>query len=247
EAYGLAGAIVERHETHGSIVFLAGERAYKLKRSVRFPYMDYSTLERRKAMCEAELAVNRRLAPELYIETATVVRHKDGSLHIGGAADSSGAVDWLVVMRRFDQGTLLESMRARGSLSAPLMRQLGERIAEFHLAAERQPAWGGAAGIEAIIDENRDLLNPLTGRPFDRSKIDRLDGLARNELKKLRTLLDTRRDAGHVRRCHGDLHLNNICLWDGRPVPFDAIEFCDAFACIDVLFDLALLLMDLDR
>ncbi len=246
-AYGLADAAVERHETHGSIVFLAGERAYKLKRAVRFPYMDYSTVERRKAMCAAELTVNRRLAPELYIGTAAVVLGKDGSFHIAETSDGGNAVDWLVVMKRFPQEALLESMRARNVLDISLMRQLGERIAAFHLDAERRPAFGGAEGIAAVIEENNCLLAKFAGQIFDRAKIGHLDGLAREALAMLRNLLDGRRGTGHVRRCHGDLHLNNICLLDGKLVPFDAIEFCDSFACIDVFYDLAFLLMDLDR
>ncbi len=247
QAYGLESGTIERCATHGSFVFLAGERAYKLKRAVRFPYMDYSTLKRRKAMCEAELAVNRRLAPELYIGTAPIVRRKDGSLHIGGADETHDAIDWLVVMRRFGQDALFDAMQRRGALTLPLMRQLAERIAAFHLGADKQPAFGGARGIAAVIEENIDLLGKMAGHPFERARIDRLAALAGQALERARSLLDARRDDGHVRRCHGDLHLGNICLFDGRPVPFDAIEFREEFTAIDVLYDLAFLLMDLDR
>jgi len=247
EAYGLRHGPIARHATHGSIVFLAGERAYKLKQAVKFPYMDYSTAARRKAMCEAELAVNRRLAPEIYIGVEPVVRTGNGALHIGKTSVADSPQDWLVVMRRFDQGSLLESMRRRGALGPPLMRQLGERIAAFHAGAEPIAEFGGAQGIAAVIDENRDLLGKLAGRPFAPDKIARLDALARQALADLRELLEERREKRFVRRCHGDLHMNNICVFDGRPVPFDAIEFLDSFACIDVFFDLAFLLMDMDR
>ena len=137
ESYGLArGEKIERHETHGSFVFLAGDRAYKLKRAVKFPYMDYSTVERRSAMCERELAVNRRLAPELYLETTPVRRGRDGTMHIGpGDGD---VLDWLVVMRRFGQDDLLESLRKSGKLDARLMREVGQRLAIFHRNAEQQ-------------------------------------------------------------------------------------------------------------
>ncbi len=245
-AYGLTDTTIERHETHGSIVFLAGERAYKLKRAVRFPYMDYSTVALRKAMCAADLTVNRRLAPELYVGTAVILR-EDGSFHIAETSDGGNAVDWLVVMKRFPQEALLESMRARNVLDISLMRQLGERVAAFHLGAERRPAFGGVEGIAAVIEENRSLLGKFAGHPFDRSKIEHLDGLAREALARLRNLLDRRRGTGYVRRCHGDLHLNNICLLDGKAIPFDAIEFNESFACIDVLYDLAFVLMDLDH
>ena len=242
ESYGLAhGEKVERHATHGSFVFLAGDRAYKLKRAVKFPYMDYSTLDRRKAMCERELAVNHRLAPEIYLETMPVRRGRDGTLHIGAGAGD--VLDWLVVMRRFEQGDLLESRRRGGRLDARLMREVGERLADFHGKAEPQTDFGGAAGIAAVVDENKELLGP----PLDAGKIAAFNAAAEKALEALKPFLEKRREAGLVRRVHGDLHLNNICVFDGKPVPFDAIEFQDDFACIDVLFDLALLLMDLDR
>jgi len=242
ESYGLAhGDTVERHATHGSFVFLAGDRAYKLKRAVRFPYMDYSTVERRRAMCERELAANRRLAPELYLETAPIRRGPDGALHVGKG--DGEVLDWLVVMRRFGQDHLLESMRKNAKLDARLMRDVGERLAAFHASAERQEKFGGAAGIAAVVDENREMLGP----PLDAEKIARLNASAAQTLEVLAPFLDGRRDAGFVRRVHGDLHLNNICVFEGKAVPFDAIEFQDDFASIDVLFDLALLLMDLDR
>jgi len=240
ESYGLAhGENVERHATHGSFVFLACDRAYKLKRAVKFPYMDYSTVERRKAMCERELAVNRRLAPELYLETIPVRR--DGALHIGQGEGE--VLDWLVVMRRFGQDDLLESLRKTGKLDTRLMREVGERLATFHRDAERQTALGGADGIATVVDENEALLGP----PLDAAKIARLNAAAEKMLKALTPFLDARREAGFVRRVHGDLHLNNICVFEGKAIPFDAIEFQDDFASIDVLFDLALLLMDLDR
>ena len=242
ESYGLArGEKIERHETHGSFVFLAGDRAYKLKRAVKFPYMDYSTVEHRRAMCERELAVNRRLAPELYLETTPIRRGRDGTMRIG--AGDGDILDWLVTMRRFGQDDLLESRRKSGTLDARLMREVGERLAVFHRNAEEQAEFGGAAGIATVVDENKALLGP----PLDAVKIARLNAAAGKMLKTLAPFLDARREAGFVRRVHGDLHLNNICVFEGKPVPFDAIEFQDDFACIDVLFDLALLLMDLDR
>lgn len=241
ESYGLAhGEDVERHATHGSFVFMAGERAYKLKRAVKFPYMDYSTVERRKAMCERELAVNRRLAPEIYLETVPVRRRGDGTMQIG--QDDGNVLDWLVVMRRFGQDDLLESLRKSGKLDARLMREVGERLAAFHKSAEPQTNFGGAAGIAAVVDENKALLGP----PLDAGKIAQLNAATRKMLETLKPFLEARREAGFVRQVHGDLHLNNICVFEGKPVPFDAIEFEDGFACIDVLFDLALLLMDID-
>lgn len=247
DAYGLKGAAVERHETHGSVVFLCGGHAYKLKRAVRYDYMDYSTPARREAMCKAELAVNRKLAPEIYVDVRPVLRGGDGALRIGNPGERDGAVDWLVVMRQFGQETLLEQMRRRGALTVALMRTLAERVADIHRAAEVDRRFGGAQGLAAVVEENVRMFASMRDDPFAPEAVARWEKSARAALQSLQPLLDSRRDDGHVRRCHGDLHLNNICLLEGRPVPFDAIEFRDDFACIDVLYDLAFLLMDLDR
>jgi aminoglycoside phosphotransferase family enzyme/gluconate kinase len=244
--YGTGVEQVERHETHGSMVFLAGERAFKLKRAVRYPYMDYSTPARRRAMCEAELAVNQRMAPELYLEVRAIVRARDGTLRFDSSSDPIAAIDWVVVMKRFDQAALFEEMRKRGGLSAPLMRTLAEVIAHFHREAEVRPRFGGPAGILTVIDENRAIF----GRSLDLFGEDRVGRYATSAgaaLRNMAELLEVRRHSGFVRRCHGDLHLNNICLIGGRPVLFDAIEFGEEFASIDVFYDLAFLLMDLER
>lgn len=244
-SYGPDVKTVERYETHGAIVFLAGNMAYKLKRAVRFPYMDYSTLQLRRAMCEAELNVNRRAAPTLYLETRPLVRKPDGNIAFGTPADC--AVDWVVVMRRFPQSALFEEMRKRGELDEALMRQLAEAIAALHANAEVKRDQGGADAILRVIDENVAMLRALENQPFSRAQIDRYETLSRIAVAKLGPLLDLRRISGLVRRCHGDLHLNNICLIDGKPVLFDAIEFNEDFSCIDTFYDLAFLLMDLEH
>jgi len=243
--YGLPdGEKVERNETHGAVVFLAGDRAYKLKRAVKYPYLDYSTPELRRKACLAELEVNRRAAPDLYLSVKAVVRDGD-RLHL--ADGGPGAVDWVLVMRRFEESGLLEQQRRAGKLTPELMRALAETIAGFHAAAEPRPDFGGAAGMAGIVDENVTVLETMAGRVFDRAKVDALARLSWAEMERLTPLLDRRRDTGLVRRCHGDLHLNNICLIDGRPTLFDAIEFSEEFASIDVFYDLAFLIMDLDR
>lgn len=247
KTYGNAVLRVERRETHGAIVFLAGDRAYKLKRAVRFPYMDYSTTALRRAMCEAELAVNRRMAPDLYLEIRAIVQARDGTIRFGRNTDEAAIIDWVVVMRRFKESALLEEMRKRNGLSVPLMRQLAEAIAAFHLSAEKRPFFGGATGILRVIDENVAVLRDAIDRPFDAGRIEVYSALAHNAQRDLSELLETRRQTGFVRRCHGDLHLNNICMLGGKPVLFDAIEFDEDFASIDVFYDLAFLLMDLEH
>ncbi|MFQ5466750.1 MAG: AAA family ATPase [Kiloniellaceae bacterium] len=246
-AHGAGVEAVERIDTHGAMVFLAGARAYKIKRAVRFPYMDFSTLERRQAACEREVALNRRTAPALYLGVEAIVRREDGSLAMGGAGEP---MEWAVVMRRFDQDTLLDRMAEAGTLGLDHMRDLADAIAAFHDAAEPlagdQAPGGGAAGLGVVIDENG---SELAERPdlFPHDQAAALSAVARAALARVGPLLDKRLAAGYVRRCHGDLHLGNVCLIDGRPTIFDAIEFNDAIACIDVLYDLAFLLMDLEH
>ena len=247
ESYGLApNTAVDLHETHGAIVFLAGNRAYKLKRAVRYPYMDYSTPERRRLMCEQELAVNRRTAPLLYLEVRPIVRDTADRLRFG-PLEGAAILDWVVVMRRFEEDDLLESMRRRGRLEAASMRPLAEAIAAFHGSAEVRRDFGGAAGIAAVIEENIAIIEGQAGHPFESHAIERYARLSTARFDRVRGILEQRREDGFVRRCHGDLHLNNICLIDGMPMLFDAIEFSEAFACIDVFYDLAFLVMDLDR
>jgi aminoglycoside phosphotransferase family enzyme len=153
KSYGPYVDAVERHETHGAIVFLAGERAYKLKRAVRFPYMDYSTAERRREMCERELDVNRRTAPELYLEVRPIVRDR-GVLRLGTQTESAKPLDWVVVMQRFPQAALLKNLCRSGRLTAPLMRRVAEAVARFHASAEVTGEFGGEGGIRMVIEGN---------------------------------------------------------------------------------------------
>ena len=245
-SYGPDVHTVERHETHGAIVFLAGDRAYKLKRAVKFPYMDYSTVERRRGMCAQELAVNRRMAPTLYIDVCPIVRHGT-RLRFGTATEGASAVDWVVVMRRFDQAALLESLRRSGGLTTELMRDVAETIARFHADAEVRHDFGGEAALRVVIADNTAILESRSGRPFRTESVKHYERAAPGTVDRVAALLEERRQTGHVRRCHGDLHLNNIFVQEGHLVLFDAIEFDDRFAYIDVLYDLAFLLMDLDR
>jgi aminoglycoside phosphotransferase family enzyme/predicted kinase len=238
------GAAVDRLDTHASIVFLAGTRAYKLKRAVRFDYLDFSTPERRRALCEAEVRLNRRTAPTLYRGVMAVTREADGSYALDG---TGAAVDWVVEMNRFRQEDLFDRLASAGGLRLELMSPLAAEIAGFHLAAERRPDHGGRAGMSWVIEGNaaglaefgRTCLEPLT--------VDRVIDASRRELDRQAALLERRRESGFVRHCHGDLHLRNIVLLDGHPTLFDGVEFNDEISCTDVLYDLAFLLMDLWR
>ena len=233
---------VQTIETHASIVFLAGDRAFKLKRAVKYTYLDYSTPDLRRRACEAEVALNRRTAPTLYLSATAILRKPDGRLSFDGPGEP---VDWVVVMRRFPQEALFSHLAEQGALTSELAFDLASQIAAFHAIAEIDPRHGGAAGVAAVIqinDENLRRAPPFGISPPD---IDRLRDASRAALETHAALLDRRRSTGRVRRCHGDLHLANICLVEGQPTLFDCIEFSDLISCIDVLYDLAFLLMDL--
>jgi aminoglycoside phosphotransferase family enzyme/predicted kinase len=237
-------APAKRIDTHGAVVFLSGERAYKLKRAVKFPYMDFSTVARRAAMCAAEIEINRRLAPEIYLGIAAVRRTPE--LELGEVGEQvSDAIDWLVVMRRFDEDGLLDRMAERGALTPELMAALGARIALFHdRVAPIRDGFGRpddyGHSIAADIRQMREQ-----GERLDPSASEALAKGMPAALEPHKGLVAQRVAAGAIRRCHGDLHLRNIVLIDGKPVPFDAIEFSERIPNIDVLYDLSFALMDL--
>lgn len=238
------GASVERIDTHSAIVFLAGERAYKLKRAVRFDYLDFSTPERRRRFCEAEVRLNRRTAPSLYRGVIAITRGPDGALTLGGSGEP---VDWVVEMVRFPQDALFDRLAAAGRLDLALMPPLAAAIAEFHAAAGRRSDHGGRAGMSWVVEGNAEGFVEFGAGIFDAAAHGRLTDAARAAVERLGGLLDARREAGFVRHCHGDLHLRNIVLLEGRPTLFDGVEFNDEISCTDVLYDLAFLLMDLWR
>lgn len=236
------GAKAETITTHASIVFLVGDRVLKLKRAVKYSYLDFSTAELRRQSCEAELALNRRTAPKLYLGLAPVTRTADGGLALGGRGE---AIDWVVVMQRFPQEALFSRLAETDRLTPGLMRDLADRIAAFHRDAEITPDFGGVKGIAQVIGINDENLRRDGPPGIPVSEAEALTAAARKSATDLSGLLERRRAAGKVRHCHGDLHLNNICLIDGEPTLFDCIEFNPSLASIDVLYDLAFLLMDL--
>jgi uncharacterized protein len=235
-----AGTAVEVVRTHASLVFLCGDSALKLKRAIAYSYLDYSTPERREAACREELAINQRIAPQLYLAVRAVTREPHGL-----ALDGSGpAVDWVVAMRRFPDDALFDRIAARGALTPALITQLVAEVLAFHAAAEQTRRYGGAAAVAALIAGNDANLRK---HGFDADRVARLRETQCAALDRIGALLERRREMGHVRHCHGDLHLGNVCLWQGTPTLFDAIEFDPTLSRIDVLYDLAFLLMDLWR
>lgn len=235
---------VERIETHMSLVFVGRSRAFKLKRAVKYPYVDFSTAERRHCACAEEVRINRRTAPDLYHGVIAVTREAGGRLALAGDGD---VVDWVVDMSRFDQATLFDRKAARGELDRRVIEDLAEAVARFHLAAEPRTDFGGREWVGRTLDLNEASYARFAKGTLAAEAVERLNRGERAAFERLGDLLDERRDSGLLKLCHGDLHLRNIFMGERGPVIFDAIEFNDTFSVIDVFYDLAFLLMDLDR
>jgi uncharacterized protein len=234
------GAAVRRIDTHAASVFLAGARAYKVKRAVRFPFLDYSTLAKRKAACEAELAVNRPFAPDIYLRIVAVTR-QNGVLALDGPGEP---VEWAVEMRRFDENATLDRLAERGEIDAALADALARAVAAAHADAPPVDAKPWVEALGRFIEQNEAAFREMPDL-FPAANAEALASASTSALDRVRPLLQARGTQGLVRRGHGDLHLGNIALIEGRPVPFDAIEFDPLIAAGDVLYDLAFLLMDL--
>ena len=235
------GAPVKRIDTHAASVFLAGSRALKIKRAVKLPFLDFSTLEKRKAACEAELQVNAAFAPALYRGVLPITRENDGRLALDGSGE---VVEWAVELARFDEMQTLERLADAGRIDAALADALGCAVAQAHAAARPVTGFGFADVLAGIVAKDQSELAGFTNL-LAAEDVAELAKQTRNAMAPLRPLLLAREEEGLVRRCHGDLHLGNIVLIDGAPVLFDALEFDERIATVDTLHDLAFLLMDL--
>ncbi|MBL8565729.1 MAG: AAA family ATPase [Hyphomicrobiaceae bacterium] len=229
--------------THAAIVFVGATRALKIKRAVKLPYLDFSTLERRRAACLHEIEVNRTAASDIYLGVVPIIERTGGGLAIGGPGTP---LEWAVEMRAFDQADLLSERAAAGLLPPALLTALADAVATAHERAQIRTGTDAVAKMSSIV---RDVTVAARASASDglATRIDAVRLAAETALARAEPVLVARAAAGCVRRCHGDLHLANIVVWDGRPTPFDAIEFDDEIATVDTLYDLAFLLMDLDR
>lgn len=239
--YGGRAGEVKRIDTHAAMVFLAGDDVYKVKRAVRFPFLDFSTLEKRRRACEREVELNRATAPDIYIGVVPITRAADGGLSFTGRGPT---VEWAVHMRRFDETATLDRLCASGRIDAALIDALAAQVAGLHRGAAVAKATDIAGRMARIASQNIGELRDRSDL-FAPDRVDRLAAATDAALRRVAPLMRRRAAAGQVRRCHGDLHLANIALIDGRPVIFDALEFDEELATIDILYDLAFLLMDL--
>ena len=233
---------VRRIDTHGASVFLEGGRALKIKRAVRFPFLDYSTLAKRRAACDEEIKINRLFAPQIYRRVVPITQRDDGSLEIGGLG---APVEFAIEMNRFDERRTFDHLAEAGPLDPALIDAAAEAIAASHRSAPLAPAEPWIHSIPGIIEGNTAAFREAACYPG--KDIDDLEHASLSAFSRLRGLLEQRGRQGYVRRCHGDLHLANIVLIGDLPVLFDAIEFDPTVASVDVFYDLAFPIMDLIR
>jgi aminoglycoside phosphotransferase family enzyme/predicted kinase len=230
-------------ETHISWVLIAGSFAYKIKKAVNLGFLDFTSLAKRRFYCEEELRLNRRLAPQLYLE----------AVPIGGSAESpilgqEPAIEYAVKMRRFAPNNLMDKLLAKGKVTAQHIDQLAAALAAFHHSLPRalpDPPYGSPASIRAAAVQNFEQMQPLLADLADLAQLATIKRLTEDEYAAHEKDFAARRTQGFVRECHGDLHLGNIALIRGQPVPFDGIEFSTDLRWEDVMSEAAFPVMDL--
>ncbi|MEM6676059.1 MAG: AAA family ATPase [Planctomycetota bacterium] len=238
---GRDAAAVEVIETHISWVLLTADRALKVKKPVRLPFADFSTLELRRALCEDEVRLNRRLAPDLYLGVVPI-----GGTHDAPMLGAEPAIEVAVEMRRFGSSERLDRVLARDEVSAADLRALAERVATFHAALEPDVDPGGRGGSADVVEaalENFEELHEMLGA--DAGRVESLEAWTRDECERLRSVFAARKREGRVVEGHGDLHTENVARIAGDLVPFDALEFSAALRWTDTMAEVGFLAMDL--
>jgi len=230
-------------ETHISVILLTGPYAYKFKKPVNFGFLDFSTLAKRRHCCAEELRLNRRLAPQLYLDLVPV----SAGPRLGDAGE---VIEYAVRMREFDQEAQFDRLLATGRLDPRYIDALAVRIADFHAGvavAGTGASFGTPAAVQAPVEENfRQILDNL-GDAEARRTLAPLQDWSLRTFHELQPLFIARRDGGFIRECHGDLHLRNIALVDDAPLAFDCIEFNDNLRWIDIISEVAFMVMDLEQ
>jgi aminoglycoside phosphotransferase family enzyme/predicted kinase len=220
-------------------VFCGADTVWKLRKAERKPYLDFSSIEQRHRAALRELELNAPHAPGMYRDLVPVTRDADGSLALGGNGEK---IDWVVRMARVPEADFFDAIAHRGGLTPALLDALGDAVAAYHDSLP-PVAQDQAALMRRIVQGNR---TSALAAGMDAAEVEHWTAASLATLDTRRDWFARREAAGYVRRAHGDLHLANVCLWQGRPVPFDALEFNEDLATIDVAYDFAFLLMDLE-
>lgn len=238
-------AAIELIETHISWVILTGQFAYKIKKPLNLGFLDFSSLERRRRYCHEELRLNRRLAPQLYLDVVAI----GGTPTAPTCGGAPPTIEYAVKMRQFPQEAQLDRLLARQALQAAHIDQIAGMMAAFHqriARADTDSRHGSPANIQQPVMENFALMRKLITEPRDLDALGRLERWSTEAFSALTEALEERRRGGFVRECHGDMHLRNLALIDGDIVAFDCIEFNENLRWIDVMSELAFLIMDLE-
>jgi aminoglycoside phosphotransferase family enzyme/predicted kinase len=240
---------LELIETHISWVVLTGDFAYKIKKPVDFGFLDFSTLEKRQAFCEQELVLNRRLAPEIYLDVVAITGTSDKPrISDHNETDENEVFEYAVKMTQFPQSAQLDNMLTAGELKAKHMGAIARMVADFHQntkIADNTMDYGKNELIYQPVEENFLQINRHIDTTPYAETLEKLRQWSRSEFKKLATVFKQRKSNGFVRECHGDMHLRNLLWLDGQPQAFDCIEFNSALRWIDVISEVAFLVMDL--
>jgi hypothetical protein len=246
-AYGHAVASVELRQTHISYVLLAGEYAYKIKKPLDLGFLDYSTLDRRRRMCEEEVRLNRRLCDGVYLGVVPITRREDGVHCVGGPGTP---VEYAVQMRRVPEDYTMPYLLSSDRLSGEQLSALAERVAAFHRDApdgDRIASFGRVAAVQANWDENFAQTAAFVGRTLDAADLQAVRVYVSRFLDQQAALIEERADAGRVREGHGDLRSDSVVFApDGSVCVMDCIEFSDRLRCGDIAADAAFLAMDLE-
>jgi uncharacterized protein len=231
-------------QTHISYILLTGEYAYKLKKPVNFGFLDFTTLEQRQHFCGEELRLNQRGAPELYLEVLPICQQADG-FELGG---DGIAVDYALKMRQFPDDALLSNLFEQGKLTPELVQTLAGVVAQYHAGAETSDyirRFGEVAQIRQAFDENYAQTEQYIGGPQTQAQFEQTRIYSDRFFSQNQALFASRIQNNCIRACHGDLHLGNICYWQNQLMLFDCIEFNEPFRFVDVMYDVAFMVMDL--
>ncbi|PCJ65738.1 MAG: adenylyl-sulfate kinase [Candidatus Hydrogenedentota bacterium] len=234
-------------QTHISWVVLTGSYAYKIKKPLDLGFLNFTTLDLRRHYCEEELRLNQVFAPELYLEVVPIYEH-DSHYSLQNSANLA-PIEYAVKMKQFDDHDLLRNIFDRDEFTPDLAVTLGKHIAAIHIAApggKTLASFGDITNLRQTASENFQVAQKFIGRALSQEAYDRMQSYIDHFLEIHEHLLLRRKKKGCIRECHGDLHLGNICLYNGKPELFDRIEFNDAYKNIDVIYDLAFLIMDLE-
>lgn len=237
---------IELLQTHISFILLTGDYAYKIKKIVDFGFLDYSTLEKRRYFCEQELRMNQQQAPDLYLEVLPIIEIGD-RFQFGEQEDSG--IEYALKMRQFPEENLFINLFTQDQLTTKEMEELGKVVAQFHQNCPTNHdilKWGEIAQIRHSIDGNYQKTQKYIGCCQTQEQYEQTKQYTDSFFETYQAVFQSRIDHHWIRECHGDLHLKNICLYQNQILLFDRIEFNEEFRFVDVMYDVAFVVMDLE-